>query len=172
MSNETDLRSTQLSRGGATLLSSQTGDPGRRRATQREQVRHTADSKGKSQLAASPDFTGPVGQTPPGDEHLDTEQREILADHHWILELCEDDPMAVADSADWTPGWRFLQPGSDVLVVPDERGSPANRYRASLRVTVKVTPRGAPEWALTNTITLSLSAERGRAAAWDFWRVE
>ena len=54
----------------ALLLSSQTGDPGRRRATQREQVRHTVDSKGESQLAASPDFTGPVGQPRPATDTL------------------------------------------------------------------------------------------------------
>ena len=40
-----------------------------------------------------------------------------------------------------------------------------------IRVTVKVTPRQSPEWALKNTLSVTLS-ERGRAAAWDQWRIE
>lgn len=98
-------------------------------------------------------------------------QREILTDHDWVLEVCEDDPLAGADSGDWAPGWRFLRPDSDVLVVPDGLGGLDHRYGGPIRVTVKVTPRAAPERALKNTLSITLS-ERGRAAAWDKWRTE
>lgn len=101
-----------------------------------------------------------------GDTH-----QEILKDHEWVLEVCRDDAMAGVGSSEWTPGWRFLRPSSDVLLVPERFDLEGARYGGPIRATIKVTPRGSPESALTNTLTVSLS-ERGRAAAWDHWRVE
>lgn len=58
-----DLRRTILSEGGfATLLSSHTGDPGRRWTTQRPKVRHDADKQTTSQSTAGPDLNRPVGR--------------------------------------------------------------------------------------------------------------
>ena len=61
----TDLRSTQLSRGGATLLSSQTSDPQPAASDTTRAGQTKVDSKAKSQLAAGPNSTGPVGQPRP-----------------------------------------------------------------------------------------------------------
>ena len=99
------------------------------------------------------------------------QEQEILTDHEWLLEVCRDDAMAGLGSTDWTPGWRFLQPSSDVLVIPQRFDIEGARYRGPIRATMKVTPRSSPESALTNMLSVSLS-ERGRAAAWDHWRVE
>ena len=98
-------------------------------------------------------------------------QQEILKDHEWVLEVCRDDAMAGLYLSEWTPGWRFLQPSSDVLVIPQRFDIEGARYGGPIRATIKVTPRNSPESALTNTLSVSLS-ERGRAAAWDGWRVE
>jgi hypothetical protein len=98
-------------------------------------------------------------------------QQEILKDHEWILEVCREDAMAGFGSSDWTPGWRFLQPTSDVLVVPQRFDIEGARYGGPIRATIRVTPRSSPESALRNMLNVSLS-ERGRAAVWDQWRVE
>lgn len=98
-------------------------------------------------------------------------QQEILKAHEWVLEVCRDDAMAGLGSSEWTPGWRFLQPSSDVLVIPERFADEGHRYGGPIRATIKVTPRGKPESALRNTLSVSLS-ERGRAAVWDHWRVE
>ena len=98
-------------------------------------------------------------------------QQEILKEHEWVLEICREDTMAGFGSNEWTPGWRFLQPESDVLVVPQRFDIEGARYGGPIRATIKVTSRSRPESALTNTLSLSLS-ERGRAVMWDQWRVE
>jgi hypothetical protein len=91
--------------------------------------------------------------------HSTDRSQEILAGHHWILEVCED------SDHEGQLLWRFLLPNA-VLDVPadDAAGQPT-----LLRVTVKVASRSRPESAITNTLSLSLG-QRGRAAAWDLWR--
>ena len=101
----------------------------------------------------------------------DRKTQEILTGHTWVLEVCEDDAMAGHDSNRWTPGWRFLSPDSDRLVVPDQLGSAVLRYGTVMRATVRVTPRSDPTSARENTLTISLS-ERGRMVGWDSYRVD
>jgi len=97
--------------------------------------------------------------------------QEILAGHAWVLEVCEDDAIAGYDAANWTPGWRFLSPDDDRLVVPDRLGSALMQYGTVMRATVRVTPRSDPSSARENTVTISLN-ERGRMVGWDSYRVE
>jgi predicted nucleotide-binding protein len=91
--------------------------------------------------------------------HSSARSQEILAGHHWILEICED------SSQDTELVWQFLLPDAALEVRPDDVGG----QPGLLRATVKVAPRSRPLSAITNTLSLSLS-ERGRAAAWDLWR--
>ena len=62
MANEADLRRTNLSRGGATLLSSQTSDPQPAASDTTRAGQTKVDSKAESQLAADPNSNDPAGQ--------------------------------------------------------------------------------------------------------------
>ena len=100
-----------------------------------------------------------------------TEQaHEILTGHHWRLELCAD-AISSDEAPSQTPGWQFFCPDGEKSVVPNTLDGTADGHGIAIRVTVKVTPRGNPQEALENTVTLSLS-ERGRVAVWDKQRVE
>ena len=97
--------------------------------------------------------------------------QEILTGHTWRLELCTDAMDRLPDGQSKRPGWRFFCPDGEKPVVPNTLDGTADGHGISIRVTVKVTPRGNPQEALENTVTLSLS-ERGRVAVWDKQRVE
>ena len=101
--------------------------------------------------------------------HSTRSHQEILTDHDWRLELCEDDPTPADHQT--APRWRFFLPDGETLVTPDGAGADHRQQGSPLRVTIKVTPRDNPKYAIANTITLSMS-ERGRAAAWDRWRID
>ncbi len=60
-----------------------------------------------------------------------------------VLEVCRDDATAGFGSADWTPGWRFLQPSADALVTRQRFDIAGARYGGPIRATVKVTPRSS-----------------------------
>jgi hypothetical protein len=99
-------------------------------------------------------------------------RQEILTGHYWVLELCEAAVTASTDGADGdsTPGWCFLRPDGEFLVVPDGYDPNEALPSATMRVTVKVTPRSQPKHALENTTTLVLN-NRGGGAGWDWHRV-
>jgi hypothetical protein len=97
--------------------------------------------------------------------------QEILTGHTWRLELCTDDMDRLPDGQSKRPGWRFFSPDAEKLVVPGALDGAADDQGIAIRVTVKVTPRGNPQEALENKVTLLLS-ERGRVAVWDRQRVE
>lgn len=118
--------------------------------------------------------SGSAGARPPWYVRWRNSQdktQEIMTGHSWILEVCEDDATAGYETGEWTPGWRFLSPTGDRLVVPDQLGSALLRYGSVMRATVRVTPRSDPTAARENTVTISLN-ERGRVAGWDAYRVE
>ncbi len=96
-------------------------------------------------------------------------RQEVLTGHHWLLEVC-DEP-AADGGHDIAPagGWRFLRPDGESLVVPDQVGS-GNLYTMPVRVTIKVTPRSQPAYALENTVSVALN-EHGRNVLWDHLRV-
>jgi predicted nucleotide-binding protein len=97
-------------------------------------------------------------------------QKEILTGHEWVLEVCQD-AAADIDDAGSVGTWRFFQPEGEADLTPAILGQETNPYVATIRVTVKVTPRSDPKSALTNNLSLSLSST-GRSGVWDFWLVE
>jgi hypothetical protein len=97
-------------------------------------------------------------------------RQEILAGHHWMLEVCTDDAMHGADGPNWTPGWLFLRPDGETFLAPDGIGSLGSKYGLPLRATIKITPRSQPQQALGNTVTVSIN-EQGRSVLWDLYRV-
>lgn len=97
--------------------------------------------------------------------------QEILTGHTWRLELCTDAMDRRHDGQSKGPGWRFFSPDAEKLVMPGQLDGVVGDHAMAIRVRVKITPRGNPQEALENTVTLSLS-DRGRVAVWDKQRVE
>jgi predicted nucleotide-binding protein len=97
--------------------------------------------------------------------------KEILTGHSWLLDLCEDDRSGVTSEVGGDAVWRFFSPGEEIRVRPDGVDGATVGAPAAMRVTVRVTPRGDPECALENTVTLTFS-EQGRVAVWDHYRLE